>query len=766
MKITQFAVQRRVATSVIVLALLVVGLYGLWRLPLNFLPDITYPMIKVHIWWPGATPEEVERNIADPVERQLASVDGLDYLETSCIEGMYTALVNFQYNVNIDVAYQDALAAMARAARSLPKDIEPPIVIKADPSQLPVVQMTVSSDRWDLVKLRTWTENWLQDRLLAVPGVAGTEIVGGLKREIRVYLDPKKLDKHHLSLNTIVKRLKDENLEQFGGRVIAGPREIIARTMGEYQSIEDIKRVVVAQTDEGKVYLRDVARVEDGSEDVRLITRLNGKPCIKLSVLRQADANIVEVARAVSARIRELEPDLPAGVSLGIVENQADYIEAALAGVRNAAIEGAILVIIISYVFLASWRQTLVMALAMPVTLIVNFGLMKLAGFSLNIFSLAGLVVAISVDLDNSIIVNENIARLMRKNPGVGIASLAESAVSEVGPAIIAATLSFVALFLPFLLVPGLVSLLFHELILVIAGVVLISLVTAVTFGPMLLSFMFARPETLASEQTRFQRVFAKITDFYGTLAEAAVKHRWIALGIACAFLASLVVVVPHTGTEFLPKMDDGRVMIKVRLPTGASVYETDKALARIEKLLVDDPLIESYFTLVGGKVWGLYTYLIANEGEIDIQLVPRSQRKLSTQQYIEKLRPLVSKNWHPRRQGHGHADEGKGHPQAGRRGYRSPDQGRRYQQAVRDGAANSQRHEQTGTFYQCVCVHGHDKARVPSHCRSAARGGPRGISHGYCHDHSVPGVWRGGHSIPRRRLLLRHSRGHTGKRN
>lgn len=645
MKITQLAVQRRVATSVIVLALLVIGLYGLWRLPLNFLPDITYPMIKVHIWWPGATPEEVDRNIADPVERQLASVDGLDYLETSSIEGMYTALVNFQYGVNIDVAYQDALAAMARAARSLPKDIEPPIIIKADPTQLPVVQMTVSSDRWDLVKLRTWTENWLQDRLMAVHGVAGTEIVGGLKREIRVYLDdPKKLDKHRLSLNTVVKRLRDENLEQFGGRVIAGPREIIARTMGEYQSVEDIKRVVVAQSDEGKVYLRDIARVEDSSEDVRLITRLNGKPCIKLSVLRQADANIVEVARAVNAKIRELEPNLPAGISLGIVENQADYIESALAGVRNAAIEGAILVILISYIFLASWRQTLVMALAMPVTLIVNFGLMKLAGFSLNIFSLAGLVVAISVDLDNSIIVNENIARLMRKNPEAGIASIASTAVSEVGPSIIAATISFVALLFPFLLVPSLVSLLFQELILVIAGVVLISLVTAVTFGPMLLSIMFAKPETFALEQTRFQRIFTKITDFYGKLAAATVRHRWVAIGVAVAFLLSLIVVAPHTGTEFLPKMDDGRVMIKVRLPTGASVYETDKALARIEKLLVDDPLIESYFTLVGGKVWGLYTYLIANEGEIDIQLVPRSKRELSTKQYIEKLRPLVSK--------------------------------------------------------------------------------------------------------------------------
>lgn len=644
MKITELSVQRRVATSVIVLALLVIGLYGLWRLPLNFLPDITYPMIKVHIWWPGATPEEVDKNIADPIERQLASVDGLDYLETSSIEGMYTALVNFQYNVNIDVAYQDALAAMARAARSLPKDIEPPIVIKADPTQLPVVQMTVSSDRWDLVKLRTWTENWLQDRLLAVQGVAGTEIVGGLKREIRVHLDPKKLDKHRLSLDTIIKRLKDENLEQFGGRVIAGPREIIARTMGEFQSIEEIKNVVVARTDESKLYLRDIAHVEDGSEDVRLVTRLNGKPCVKLSVLRQADANIVEVARAVNDKIRELEPNLPAGLRLGVVENQADYIEAALAGVRNAAIEGAILVVIITYLFLANWGQTLVMGLVLPVTLIINFGLMKIAGFSLNIFSLAGLVVAISVALDNSIIVNENIARLMRKTPEADFASIANSAVNEVGPAILAATLSFIALFLPFLLVPGLVSLLFHELILVIAGVVLISLATSIAFGPLLLSFLFGKSGGITQEQTSFQRVFTKVTDVYGWLVSGTVKRRWIAIGIAFAFLLSLIVVVPHTGTEFLPKMDDGRVMIKVRLPTGASVYETDKALARIEKLLVDDPLIESYFTLVGGKVWGLYTYLIANEGEVDVQLVPRSKRQLSTKQYIEKLRPLVAK--------------------------------------------------------------------------------------------------------------------------
>ena len=181
MKITESAVKRRIATSAIVIALVVLGAYGLWQLPVNFVPNITYPLIRVYISWPGATPEEIDKDLADPIERQLAAVDGLDYLESSSIEGLYTALVNFKYGIDVNVAYQDCLAAMARASKDLPKDIEAPFMIKADPSQLPVVQITVSSDQLDLVKLRTWTEDWLQDRLMAVPGVAGTDIVGGLK---------------------------------------------------------------------------------------------------------------------------------------------------------------------------------------------------------------------------------------------------------------------------------------------------------------------------------------------------------------------------------------------------------------------------------------------------------------------------------------------------------------------------------------------------------------------------------------------------------
>lgn len=644
MRITRFSVFRRLSTSAILVAFVVLGLYGLWRLPVDFLPSITYPMIKVHIWWRGATPEEIDKSIADPIERQMATVDNLDYLESSSIEGMYTLLVNFQYGVDVDIAYQDALAAMARVNRELPSDIDPPVVIKADPSQLPVAQLTISSDRWDLEKLRTWTDEWLQDQLLAVQGVAGTEIVGGLVREIRVHIDPDSLDKFGLTLDSVLKRIKEENIELFGGRITVGAKEIIARTIGEYKDLEEIRSVVLIRNDGSKLYLRDVARIDDATEEARVITRLGGQPCVKLSVLKQADANTVQVADAVNARIAELEGVIPEGIRIGMVENQADYVRGALNGVRNAALEAALLVILIVYLFLGSWRQIIVMLIALPLPLILNFGLMKMAGFSLNIFSLGGLVIAIGVLLDNSIVVIENITRWRSEKPDEPADEGSVSSTSEIGPAVVAATLSFLALFVPFLIVPGLTSLLFRELILVIAGIVVISLVVAITVTPMLTVLLLGNVSFHKSKRTAFERVFERITNIYGHVLAYTLRGKWVVLAIFFAILALAIPYAQKLGSEFLPTMDDGRIMVKVKLPTGAALNETDKVLRRIEELIAEDEEIESSFTLVGGRVSGLYTYEVANEGEIDIQLLPRDKRKLSTIDFIDKLRPLVGK--------------------------------------------------------------------------------------------------------------------------
>lgn len=643
MKITQYAVHRRLATSAIVVALVVLGLYGLWRLPVDYLPNITYPLVKVQIKWAGATPEEIDTDIADPLERLMSTVDRLDYLESSSIEGMYNLNVYFEYGADVDIAFQDALAALTRAQQDLPDDIEAPYVFKADPSQLPVMQLTVSSDRWNPVKLRDWADNWLQDRILAVRGIAGTEVVGGLEREIRILLDPAAMEKHQLSLDAVIKRVAAENVEQTGGRVTVGPKEIIARTMGEYSNLEDIRTVVLAGEGHRKVYLRDIAEVIDSHEEARLITRFNGRESVKISVLKEAEANTVQTAEAVVRLLAELKAELPQGLRVDYVEDQAVYVKQALTGVRNAAAAAAVLLIIVVYLFLGSVRQVVVMAIALPLTLVLNFGLMKLAGFSLNILSLGGLVVAIGVVLDNSIVVVENISRLQRENPDQDAAGHAVDATTEVGPALLAATLSFLALFVPFLIVPGLTSLLFRELILVIAGIVVISLVVAVSVTPMITATLFGGSRQ-ARKSGGFERLFARFTEGYGWVLDRMIGRRWLVVAVFLLVVAGAVMLSGRLGGEFLPLIDDGRIMVKVKMPTGASVSETDRVLRRIEEQIKGDPLIQSAFTLAGGYVKGLTTYEVASEGEVDIQLVPRAVRNISTEEYVARLRKVAGK--------------------------------------------------------------------------------------------------------------------------
>jgi multidrug efflux pump subunit AcrB len=410
MRITAIAMKRPVAITVLVIAVIALGLFGLSQLDVDYMPDITYPMIKIHIWWSGATPDEIETNIAEPIERVMATVDNLDYLESSSIEGMYTLLVNFQYGVQVEDAFQDVASAMGRAARQLPPDMDPPLIIKADPSLLPVMQVTITSDSRDLVWLREWADKWLIDQLVTVHGTAGVEIVGGLKREIRVHLDVQRMSAYNLSPNRIVKVLYEENREMFAGRVTVENREIIARTMGEFGSLTEIEYVVVAQGPNGeKVYLKDVATVEDSHEEMRVNTRFNGETSVKLNILKQAEANTVAVAEAVKKQLQLLQRDIPNDIEFGYVENQGDYIMGAIKSVRSTAVLAALLVIVVVFIFLGRLRYVLVMMVALLVTLLANFFVMKQAGFSINLFSLGGLVVALGVILDNSIVVLENI---------------------------------------------------------------------------------------------------------------------------------------------------------------------------------------------------------------------------------------------------------------------------------------------------------------------------------------------------------------------
>jgi len=647
MKLPLLSIRHPVATTALVLTLVFLGFYGLANLKVDFLPSIVYPLVKVQIVWKGATPQEIEDNIATPVERALGTIDNLDYLDSSCLEGAYKLNVNFLDGTDVDIAFQDVVARLNAVSRKLPSDIEPPSVVKADPSQLPIVEMVVSSETMDQVKLRTWVDNYLQYRFIAVHGVAAAEVSGGLLREIRVNIDQRRLQSFGLSLAKVIQTLKDENLEQMGGRAISTSREFTVRTTGEYQSLSDIRQVVVSVTPQGQpVYLSDIGTVEDTHEEQRIIARLNSKPCVKLSISKQAAANTVEVDRAIRQRLQQLIPTLPEGVHIDIVYGQADYINAAISSVRDAAFLAALLVVLVILFFLTGLRRIIIVVMTLPLSLLAALFMMHLAGYSLNLFSLGGLTVAIIVVLDNCVVVLENITRIQETQPDRD--DTASAGAAEVASAVFFSTLTFLAIFLPFLLVSGMASLLFRELVIIVATTIIASTLLALSVTPMLAARWLVNKGGGTHRENRLMRwsngVMDRLLHIQRQALEWSLRHKLTIIVLSFLFFVTGLVLLRWLGSEFLPRMDDGRVMVKVRMPSGASLSRTDRVLRRIEDLVREDPHIENYFTLAGGKVERAVTYEVANEGEVDIKLVPRAKRNISTDQYLAWLSGEIKK--------------------------------------------------------------------------------------------------------------------------
>jgi hydrophobe/amphiphile efflux-1 (HAE1) family protein len=645
MKLSITAIKRPAGTIILMVAIAVVGILGYSQLPTNLLPDITYPLVKVYVTWRGATPEEIEDNIASVVERKMATVDDLDYLESQSTEGLYTLLVNFDYSANRDIAYQDVLAKMGLVRKQLPKDAEEPLIIKADPSQLPVMDLLITSENMNLVKLRTWVENYLQDQFVSVSGTAGTDVSGGLKREIRVHLHPEKLQGYGITVDRVLQRLRDENIELLGGRVTSERKDFIARTVGEFQRVHDIQDVILQTNKTGStVTLQDVATVRDAYAVQRVKTKLVNTEGVKLSIFKQAGANTVDVSNRVQDRIRELKNVLPPDVKMEVIYDQAEYIRASVSGVRDAAFIAAALVVLVTAFFLTGWRRVLIIALTLPVTLLGTFFFMKVLGYSINILSLGGLVVAITVLLDNAVVVLENITRLQTEEEDAR--TPVQTGATQVAGAVLTATLTFIALFLPFLLVPGLVSLLFQELIITVAITIVLSLLVALTVTPSLAALLFPKGKPVPAKVGLIGRLaegtMKLITAVYRPMLAWSLRFRWTVMGIVLALFAVGALFLVSLGSEFLPPADDGLITVKLKMPTGTSVEQTDRVVGQLAEIVQKQPSIQRYSTLSGAKVIGLVTYELANEGEVDIQLVPPAKRVMTTEEYVKQLGPAI----------------------------------------------------------------------------------------------------------------------------
>ncbi len=633
-----WSIRRPVGTVMIALAVVVLGLSVLDRLAVDLLPKLIYPQIRVRIIDAGVSAKVMEDQVTRQLEEQLAITEDAIHVESKTIEGTSTVSLSFPYGKDIDIALRDASTRLDRAKRFLPNSIDPPIIYKLDPSQIPIAEYVLSSTQRDSVALRTWGDDVFAKFFLNLPGVAAIEVGGGLVREIHVVPDQHRLAGLGLTINDVVSAIERGNVDQPSGRLTLPGLEFGSRTAGRVVSLEQLRQLPISTIADEQVPLSEVAQVIDAHEDNRLRVRLNGVAGVKISVQKQPDANTVDVADVVKARMTWLRANqlIPEDIRIDIVADQSTYVRNALRNATYAALMGALLAMIVVYLFLGSLRRTLIIGTAIPISIMVTFAIMGAGGLTLNIMTLGGLALGVGLLVDNTIVMLENMTR--HQQQGEQPLEAGRNAAAEVTSAIVASTSTNLAAVLPFLFIGGLVALLFRELIFTISAAILASMVVALTLVPSLAARIGR------SESGRFRdvvdRLVNRLSSGYGAfVAWILTKHRyWLLLAVAVLALVLALPVFMSDKREFLPRLDDGRVRIDVTADPSRSVDDMDDKVRRIEQLIWDQGYVETAFTVVGGYIFGRTERQVSNRTTIKVQLVTRSDRPLSNREWVRRF--------------------------------------------------------------------------------------------------------------------------------
>ncbi len=642
-----WSIRHPVGVVMLTLALMLLGLYALDRLRIDLLPRIIYPDVRVRVQLPGVPAPVMEDEVTRQLEEQLAITEDAISIQSRTREGRSAVDLSFRYGTDIDKALRDASTRLDRAKRFLPEDIEPPVIYKRDPAQRPVAEYIASSALRDPVQLRSWVDYRFSKWLLNLPGVAAVETGGGLVREISVLADQYRLAGVGLDLLDLRDAIADNNVETPGGRLEMDETEIITRTAGRLRNVDELIRLPLpdrnADADGGQtLYLGDIARVIDGAEEQRLRIRLNGLPGVKVSLQKQPGANTVGVVDAVDAEIKTLRQNrsIPSDIVLRKVDDQAHYIRQSVRNAAGAALSGALLAMLVVYLFLGDFRRTLIIGTAIPVAIFVTFILMAAGGLTLNIMTLGGLALGIGMLVDSTIVMMENISRHQRDGDAD-----TQQAAAEVNSAIIASTATNLGAVLPFVFISGLIGLLFRELIFTVSAAILASMLIALTLVPALAAKV--GDDTPAGWLRRIiDRLLNALSTGYARLLGWLLHPATIFLTIA-AFIAGLALTLPwllDARQIFLPRLDEGRVSISIRADRGIDLEGMDRLTRRIEGIVAAQPESDTLFTTVGGFVFGRSQFEAPNFASIQISLVPADQREIDTKAWIKRVKKLIDR--------------------------------------------------------------------------------------------------------------------------
>jgi hydrophobe/amphiphile efflux-1 (HAE1) family protein len=648
------SIRRPVGTMMLTSVVVVLGIFFLGGLPLDLLPSITYPQLRANVTNRGVEPQVLEETVAKPLEAALSTTENLIRIETDVAEGRVGVNLHFAYGTDIDFALQDASKNLDRARAAMPQEADAPTIFKFDPSQMPIYEIAFSSATRDLVSLRDWVEYRLRPQLLTIEGVASVDISGGLVREIQVTLDQERLRSYGLTVSQVIDAIRAANQDVAAGRVASATREIVGKTAGKFRSVEDVRGVLLTVPARGtRIPLSEIADVRDTHRQQRLWARLDGVPAVRMNVRKQPNANTVKVAEDVDQRIRSLQSSsfIPADINYQTIQNQATFIRNSISSVRNAALLGAGLAMIVVLLFLGSLRKTFIIGLAIPIAILATFVMMGAGNLTLNIMSLGGLALGVGLLIDNSIVMLENIFR-HREEGNEDVEQAAHEGASEVQSAVIASTATNLAAVVPFLLISGLAALIFRELILTISFAILGSLMVALTVVPMLSAQLAKIRFTSHIHDLKpldaFDRGIGRLRVLYARHAPRVIRYRWAVIGVAVLALFGVSQLTKNLGNEFLPQVDDGNASVFIGMPPGVSAEETNRVTLEVEQMVREMPGVVTQFATAGGQFWGGSTSESAGRGSITIVLEPAGQRGMSAQQWVQQLQERVDARGFP----------------------------------------------------------------------------------------------------------------------
>jgi HAE1 family hydrophobic/amphiphilic exporter-1 len=641
MNLSRFSVYHPIFTVMIFLIVIILGFVSFTRLPIDLMPDITFPTLSLFTSYGNASPEEMEELITRRIEEAMAAVPGVEEISSTSSEGSSMVRVSFAWGTDLEEASNDIRDRLDRIISSLPEEVERPRLRKFDPASFPILILGASSDL-DPVQTRRIIDDQIKYRIERVPGVASLDIWGGLEREIHVNLQQDKIKALGLPLDLILNKIRSENVDVPAGTIERGNFEVLIRTPGVYTNLDEIRDTVIAIRDGVPIQVKEIATVEDSWQKVRRIVRVNGKPGIRLSISKQSGKNTVEVARAVLKEMELVQRDIPQITLVPIIDS-SKYIQSSISNVGKAAVYGGLLAVLVLLFFLRSFRSTTVIATAIPISIIATFALIYFGGFTLNIMTLGGLALGIGMLVDNSIVVLENIYRIQES--GEKPIQAAINGTGEVTSAIIASTLTTLAVFLPLIFLRGMSGIMFRQLSYVIAFALLCSLIVALTLVPMLSSKVL-RVTKLANSQEKsltlklYQKsgqFFINLENRYKELLHYALNHRLVVLGIAFLLFIGSLALIPLVGTEFMPAADEGEVRVSGEMEIGTRLGIMDEKFRTIAAIVENNvPEINSMIERIGGSSFrGSGSHV----GEMRVSLVPQSQRSRSSEEIAASLR-------------------------------------------------------------------------------------------------------------------------------